>query len=358
MLTKEASTALLKTLEEPPDHVIFVLATTDPQMVLPTIRSRTQHFEFSLLPADRLAAHLADVAGREGVEADPDALATIARRAGGSARDALSLLDQALAYGDGPAPPGADRRPVRGHGAHRPGRPSSTPWPAATSPGCWSGSTPSSAPGSTPAPWPTTSSATSGRCSSSCRLPGRVRLETPEEERAAARRPGRGARAGGRRPGPGDAGGGGHRDPPGARSPARPRGDPRPPGPARRDQPGSPGRACRPSGAGPRHALRGGRRSTSGCTGAAPASGALARAGRRAPAAEARPAACAGPRRRPSGRSQERPGPGAPGVHPPPQPRRSRRRSRSRRLPVGRGRSLSTMSPPPGSRRWRASSPS
>src|SRR2546423_1215575 len=101
MLTKEASTALLKTLEEPPDHVIFVLATTDPQMVLPTIRSRTQHFEFSLLPADRLAAHLAEIAGREGVEADPDALATIARRAGGSARDALSLLDQALAYGEG-----------------------------------------------------------------------------------------------------------------------------------------------------------------------------------------------------------------------------------------------------------------
>src|SRR5437764_2429828 len=101
MLTKEASTALLKTLEEPPDHVIFVLATTDPQMVLPTIRSRTQHFEFSLLPAELLAAHLADIAAREGVEADPEALATIARRAGGSARDALSLLDQALAYGDG-----------------------------------------------------------------------------------------------------------------------------------------------------------------------------------------------------------------------------------------------------------------
>src|SRR5438094_503867 len=95
------STALLKTLEEPPDHFIFVLATTDPQMVLATIRSRTQHFEFSLLPADRLAAHLADIAAREGVGADPEALATIARRAGGSARDALSLLDQALAYGDG-----------------------------------------------------------------------------------------------------------------------------------------------------------------------------------------------------------------------------------------------------------------
>src|ERR687885_1202376 len=81
MLTKEASTALLKTLEEPPDHVIFVLATTDPQMVLPTIRSRTQHFEFSLLPADRLAAHLAEIARREGVEADAETLAVLARRA-------------------------------------------------------------------------------------------------------------------------------------------------------------------------------------------------------------------------------------------------------------------------------------
>ena len=101
MLTPGASAALLKTLEEPPEHVIFVLATTDPQKVLATIRSRTQHFEFSLLPADRLAAHLADIAAREGVEAAPETLATIARRAGGSARDALSLLDQALAYGDG-----------------------------------------------------------------------------------------------------------------------------------------------------------------------------------------------------------------------------------------------------------------
>src|SRR5216683_3133157 len=101
MLTPGASAALLKTLEEPPEHVIFVLATTDPQKVLATIRSRTQHFEFSLLPAERLAAHLADIAAREGVEADPDALATLARRAGGSARDALSLLDQALAYGEG-----------------------------------------------------------------------------------------------------------------------------------------------------------------------------------------------------------------------------------------------------------------
>ncbi len=101
MLTKEASTALLKTLEEPPAHVIFVLATTDPQTVLATIRSRTQHFEFTLLPTELLAGHLGEVAAREGIDADPAILAVIARRAGGSARDALSLLDQALAHGDG-----------------------------------------------------------------------------------------------------------------------------------------------------------------------------------------------------------------------------------------------------------------
>ena len=105
MLTKEASTALLKTLEEPPAHVIFVLATTDPQTVLATIRSRTQHFEFTLLPTDLLASHLGEVARREGIDADPAILAVIARRAGGSARDALSLLDQALAHGDGQLAP-------------------------------------------------------------------------------------------------------------------------------------------------------------------------------------------------------------------------------------------------------------
>jgi DNA polymerase-3 subunit gamma/tau len=101
MLTKEASGALLKTLEEPPEHVVFVLATTDPQMVLPTIRSRSQHFEFSLLPLEQLTAHLAEIAGREGVDAEAEALEIVARRAGGSVRDALSLLDQALAYGSG-----------------------------------------------------------------------------------------------------------------------------------------------------------------------------------------------------------------------------------------------------------------
>ena len=101
MLSAAASNTLLKTLEEPPAHVVFVLATTDPQKVLPTIRSRTQHFEFTLLSHEDLVGHLADVLAREGVDTDKETLDLIARRAGGSARDALSLLDQALAVGNG-----------------------------------------------------------------------------------------------------------------------------------------------------------------------------------------------------------------------------------------------------------------
>ncbi len=99
MLTDAASNALLKTLEEAPGHVVFVLATTNPEKVLPTIRSRTQHLEFSLLATEQIAAHLAQVCEWEGVDADPEALAVIATAAAGSARDALSLLDQALAHG-------------------------------------------------------------------------------------------------------------------------------------------------------------------------------------------------------------------------------------------------------------------
>lgn len=101
MLSTAASNALLKTLEEPPDHVVFVLATTNPEKVLPTIRSRTQHFELTLYTVDQLIAILTDVLQREGVDADADAIARIARQGGGSARDALSLLDQALAASPG-----------------------------------------------------------------------------------------------------------------------------------------------------------------------------------------------------------------------------------------------------------------
>jgi DNA polymerase-3 subunit gamma/tau len=99
MLSPGASNALLKTLEEPPDHVVFVLATTDPQKVLPTIRSRTQHFEFHLLPADELAEHVRWVISDAGLSVDDSAVEHVLRAGGGSARDTLSYLDQAAAGG-------------------------------------------------------------------------------------------------------------------------------------------------------------------------------------------------------------------------------------------------------------------
>ncbi|HEY3811108.1 MAG TPA: DNA polymerase III subunit gamma/tau [Acidimicrobiales bacterium] len=98
-MTSAAASALLKTLEEPPGHVIFVLATTDPQKVLPTIRSRTQHFEFRLLGADVLASLLRDVAARAALDIPPEAIDLVVRRGHGSARDALSALDQVAAAG-------------------------------------------------------------------------------------------------------------------------------------------------------------------------------------------------------------------------------------------------------------------
>ena len=99
MLTKEANAALLKTLEEPPDHVVFVLATTDPQKVPETIRSRTQHLQFHLLGADTLQEHLRWVAADAGIELDDNALATVVSRGAGSARDALSALEVVAASG-------------------------------------------------------------------------------------------------------------------------------------------------------------------------------------------------------------------------------------------------------------------
>src|SRR3954447_19783634 len=98
-LTTDASSALLKTLEEPPGHVVFVLATTEPQKVLPTIRSRTQHFEFRLLPLDLLVAHLKWVAADAGLDLPDEVIELVARRGKGSARDALSVLDQVAAAG-------------------------------------------------------------------------------------------------------------------------------------------------------------------------------------------------------------------------------------------------------------------
>ena len=94
MLSTQASNALLKTLEEPPGHVVFVLATTDAQKVLPTVRSRTQHFEFRLLGPEILSGLVHQVSEAAHLEVGDEALAAAVRRGRGSARDALSALDQ------------------------------------------------------------------------------------------------------------------------------------------------------------------------------------------------------------------------------------------------------------------------
>ncbi|MGN6268852.1 MAG: DNA polymerase III subunit gamma/tau [Sphingomonas sp.] len=98
MLSKNAFNALLKTLEEPPEHVKFLFATTEVNKVPVTVLSRCQRFDLRRIPSDKLGAHFAAVAAAEGVEAEPEALALIARAAEGSARDGLSILDQAIAH--------------------------------------------------------------------------------------------------------------------------------------------------------------------------------------------------------------------------------------------------------------------
>jgi DNA polymerase-3 subunit gamma/tau len=101
MLSKNAFNALLKTLEEPPPHVKFIFATTEVNKVPVTVLSRCQRFDLRRIPAELLTAHFAMVAEKEGVEVEPEALALIARAAEGSARDGLSVLDQAIAHGAG-----------------------------------------------------------------------------------------------------------------------------------------------------------------------------------------------------------------------------------------------------------------
>ena len=101
MLSKPAFNALLKTLEEPPEHVKFLMATTEVDKVPVTVLSRTQRFDLRRIPAEKLAAHFAEVAKAEHVEVEPEALGMIARAAEGSARDGLSILDQAIAHGAG-----------------------------------------------------------------------------------------------------------------------------------------------------------------------------------------------------------------------------------------------------------------
>ncbi len=100
MLSKNAFNALLKTLEEPPAHVKFLFATTEVNKVPVTVLSRCQRFDLRRIPAEKLADHFARVVEAEGVSAEPEALGLIARAAEGSARDGLSILDQAIAHAD------------------------------------------------------------------------------------------------------------------------------------------------------------------------------------------------------------------------------------------------------------------
>lgn len=101
MLSRAAGNALLKTLEEPPDHVVFVLATTEPYKLLDTIRSRAQRFDFLPVPVEILIDYLEDISQREGFTAAADGLAGVATHAKGSVRDAMSLLEQVAALGGG-----------------------------------------------------------------------------------------------------------------------------------------------------------------------------------------------------------------------------------------------------------------
>src|SRR5262245_18128597 len=101
MLSKGAFNALLKTLEEPPEHVKFIFATTEIRKVPVTVLSRTQRFDLRRVDVPALSGHFANIVGKEGATAEDDALAIIARAAEGSVRDGLSLLDQAIAMGEG-----------------------------------------------------------------------------------------------------------------------------------------------------------------------------------------------------------------------------------------------------------------
>jgi len=100
MLSKASFNALLKTMEEPPEHVKFVLATTEPEKVPPTILSRCQRFDFRNIPTREIAEHLKEICRAERIQADEDALLLVARAGAGSMRDALSLLDRLLSIGE------------------------------------------------------------------------------------------------------------------------------------------------------------------------------------------------------------------------------------------------------------------
>lgn len=98
MLSQAAFNAFLKTLEEPPAHAIFILATTEKHKILPTILSRCQIFDFNRIRVKDMTEHLASIAGKEGITAEPEALHVIAQKADGAMRDALSIFDQVVAF--------------------------------------------------------------------------------------------------------------------------------------------------------------------------------------------------------------------------------------------------------------------
>ena len=114
MLSRNAFNALLKTLEEPPAQVTFIFATTELRRVPVTVLSRCQRFDLRRVPQSELAAHFGAIAAKEGIAISADALALIARAADGSVRDGLSLLDQALALGEGPGEASIDAAMVAG----------------------------------------------------------------------------------------------------------------------------------------------------------------------------------------------------------------------------------------------------
>lgn len=98
MLSKSAFNALLKTLEEPPDHAIFIFATTEPHKVLPTIISRCQRYDFRRISVDEIVEHLREISQKESIQIDDESLHVIAKKADGALRDALGILDQAVAF--------------------------------------------------------------------------------------------------------------------------------------------------------------------------------------------------------------------------------------------------------------------
>ena len=200
MVTPQGFNALLKIVEEPPEHVKFVFATTEPEKVIGTIRSRTHHYPFRLVPPARLQAYMEELCVKEGVAVAPGVLSFVVRAGGGSVRDSLSVLDQLIA-GSGPT----------GSPTSRPRRCSASPTASCSTPpidafaarrrgrGLPRRSTRSSRPGSTPAASSRTSSsgcATSSswrRCTDGA---GSVLRHVPEDQLERMRPPGGRVRAG------------------------------------------------------------------------------------------------------------------------------------------------------------------